>query len=108
MEVLAVEQLPSGDRPLNLRQMLEHLRQAYQATNVLVEGGAATHGRFLDQQFIDEIVTFIAPRVLAGAGHLPPVAAGRTTDRIADALPLRLIEHRRIDQDVMIRYRIDR
>lgn len=77
--------LPDCDT-LDLRPfLLEGARQGW--TNVLVEGGAETHGRFLDQQHADEVHVFLAPLLLGGRNASPAVA-GLGGARLADALRL--------------------
>jgi len=56
-------------------------------TNILVEGGAAVLGAFLDAQAIDEVHVFMAPRLAGGAEAKTPLG-GRGVDRIVDALGL--------------------
>jgi len=43
-------------------------------TNVLVEGGGAVLGSFLDAGDIDEVHVFVAPRLVGGAGAHTPMA----------------------------------
>jgi diaminohydroxyphosphoribosylaminopyrimidine deaminase/5-amino-6-(5-phosphoribosylamino)uracil reductase len=42
-------------------------------TNVLVEGGASTLGRFRDADEIDEVFVFVAPKLFGGVDALAPV-----------------------------------
>jgi diaminohydroxyphosphoribosylaminopyrimidine deaminase/5-amino-6-(5-phosphoribosylamino)uracil reductase len=56
-------------------------------TNVLVEGGAAVLGSFLDAGEIDQAHVFIAPRLAGGTEAKTPVG-GRGMEKMADALAL--------------------
>jgi diaminohydroxyphosphoribosylaminopyrimidine deaminase/5-amino-6-(5-phosphoribosylamino)uracil reductase len=69
-------------------------------TNVLVEGGAAVLGSFLDAGAIDEVHIFLAPRLVGGAGAKSPIA-GRGVERIAEGLSFAHWELERIDSDVL-------
>jgi diaminohydroxyphosphoribosylaminopyrimidine deaminase/5-amino-6-(5-phosphoribosylamino)uracil reductase len=73
-------------------------------TNVLVEGGAAVLGNFLDAGEIDEVHVFIAPRLVGGAGAKPPTA-GVGVEKVADALALENWRVETIDGDVYLRGR---
>lgn len=55
-----------GDR-LALRPLLERLAEAG-LLHVLVEGGAAVHGAFLEAGLADELALFMAPRVFGHGG----------------------------------------
>lgn len=68
-------------------------------TNVLVEGGSAVLGSFLEAGAVDEVSVFIAPRLAGGAAALTPVG-GLGVERIAEALRLTPIEVGQIDGDV--------
>ena len=70
-------------------------------TNVLVEGGAAVLGSFLDAREIDEVHVFIAPRLAGGAEAKTPIA-GAGVERIADALRLAECYVEMIEGDVYL------
>ena len=95
---------------LNMRRLMTHMVKAHSATNVLVEGGAGTHGAMLDQRLVDELMVFTGPKVLGdGAGMQPVRSPGsQPVRRMRDATIGRLVELRRIGDDVLGRYRLDR
>jgi diaminohydroxyphosphoribosylaminopyrimidine deaminase / 5-amino-6-(5-phosphoribosylamino)uracil reductase len=69
-------------------------------TSVLVEGGAGIHGAFLSRALWDELYLFIAPKLagrdaLSWAGFEGPRA-------MSDALQLRLLDHRRLGDDLLV------
>lgn len=70
-------------------------------TNVLVEGGAAALGSFLDAVAIDAVHAFIAP-ILAGGGQATTPIAGLGVERLADALRLTHWQVHELDGDVLI------
>ena len=51
-------------------------------TNVLVEGGSKLLGKLLDQDQIDEVHAFVAPKLIGGAAPTP--VTGQGFERIAD------------------------
>jgi diaminohydroxyphosphoribosylaminopyrimidine deaminase/5-amino-6-(5-phosphoribosylamino)uracil reductase len=70
-------------------------------TNVLVEGGAAVLGTFLDAGEIDELHVFIAPRLAGGAEGKTPIG-GRGVEKIADALALTEWRAEMVEGDVCL------
>jgi diaminohydroxyphosphoribosylaminopyrimidine deaminase/5-amino-6-(5-phosphoribosylamino)uracil reductase len=65
--------LPAGTGgALDVQSVLTELGNR-NMTNVLVEGGAETLGRFLDAGEIDEVHAFIAPKLLGGAAAPSPI-----------------------------------
>ena len=88
-----------GGRP-GVGALLDELGRR-RLTNVLVEGGAAVLGSFLDARAVDEVHVFIAPRLAGGAAALTPVA-GVGVERIAEALPLSDLQIQQIEGDVYL------
>lgn len=70
-------------------------------TNLLVEGGSAVLGSFLDARAIDEVHVFIAPKLAGGARAVTPVG-GSGAARIADALLLAEWQVEAIDRDLLL------
>ncbi len=74
-------------------------------TNVLVEGGAAVLGSFVDADLVDEFQVYVAPRVIGGSG----VAVGGVgAAKIAEALRVVEFDVERIGQDVLLTGRVQR
>ena len=57
----------------DLGQLLDKLGQAGM-TNILVEGGGETLGRFLDERLADEAYVFVAPLLIGGREAVPALA----------------------------------
>jgi diaminohydroxyphosphoribosylaminopyrimidine deaminase/5-amino-6-(5-phosphoribosylamino)uracil reductase len=92
---------------LEIEPLLRHLAEAHQATNVLVEGGAALVGSMIDQGLVDQVLTFVAPKLL-GDERGTPAVTGQLRDTIDQATALELRDVQRIDDDVLLDYRIPR
>ncbi len=57
---------------VDLRELLEKLGEM-EITSLLVEGGAQVAASFLEYELVDKILTFIAPKIVGGAGAPGPV-----------------------------------
>lgn len=93
------------DHHLDLEPLLRHLVAAHNATNVLVEGGAGLTGSLIKQGLADRIIAFVAPRLLGDESALSAVS-GLTTETIDAGTSLELRDVKRIENDVMLDYRI--
>jgi diaminohydroxyphosphoribosylaminopyrimidine deaminase/5-amino-6-(5-phosphoribosylamino)uracil reductase len=86
--------------PTNLLQVLDTLgRRSLQS--VLVEGGAAIAGAFIDANLVNKISAFIAPKIVAGA-DAPTAISGKGIERMADALELERVTVVQHGRDVEI------
>jgi diaminohydroxyphosphoribosylaminopyrimidine deaminase/5-amino-6-(5-phosphoribosylamino)uracil reductase len=92
--------LPADDGRPMVSALLDELGRR-RMTNILVEGGAAVLGSFLDAAAIDEVHVFIAPRLAGGAEAKTPIG-GRGVDRIAEALGLAECRVERVDKDIFV------
>jgi diaminohydroxyphosphoribosylaminopyrimidine deaminase / 5-amino-6-(5-phosphoribosylamino)uracil reductase len=67
--------------------------------SVLVEGGAAVHGAFIETGAVDKILAYVAPVVVVGG---PAPSAGAGVRAMADARRLGSVTVRRFGDDVLI------
>jgi diaminohydroxyphosphoribosylaminopyrimidine deaminase/5-amino-6-(5-phosphoribosylamino)uracil reductase len=89
---------------LQWRALLEHLCVARSATNVLVEGGAKVISTLMRQQMVDQVIAFVAPKLVGDENALRPVQ-GFATSSIEQACGLTLNAVKRVGGDVMLDYR---
>lgn len=71
VEVIVMDADQEGHPSLNL--VAKELGRR-RLTNVLVEGGGEMLGAFFDQQLIDEVHAFIAPKLIGGSTAVSPVS----------------------------------
>ena len=91
-------------RHLDLAPLLRHLATTHDATNVLVEGGAGLTGSLIQQGLADQLLVFVAPKLLGDGQALDP-AHGIRCDTIAQATALSLHHVERVGDDVLLDYR---
>jgi diaminohydroxyphosphoribosylaminopyrimidine deaminase / 5-amino-6-(5-phosphoribosylamino)uracil reductase len=95
---------PAGDRPARIGAALTELG-ARGVNSLILEGGAALAGAFLDAGEVDELRLFVAPIVLGGDGALP-LAGGEGTERVGDALRATEVSCERSGEDLLISARL--
>jgi diaminohydroxyphosphoribosylaminopyrimidine deaminase/5-amino-6-(5-phosphoribosylamino)uracil reductase len=69
--------------------------------SVLVEGGANVAGSFLDQELVDKVSFFIAPKIIGGC-DAPNAVGGKGIEKIAEGIELRDLEVTPRGQDLEI------
>jgi diaminohydroxyphosphoribosylaminopyrimidine deaminase/5-amino-6-(5-phosphoribosylamino)uracil reductase len=106
INVLTISETNStaGSDRIDLNSVLDELaRQSM--TNVLVEGGSEVLGSFFDQQLIDELHVFMAPKLVGG--HKAKTAVGaRGLDAIPELPQLRDVKVQMLDGDIYVNGRI--
>jgi diaminohydroxyphosphoribosylaminopyrimidine deaminase/5-amino-6-(5-phosphoribosylamino)uracil reductase len=88
-----------GKGGVDLADLLQRLGERG-VTHLLVEGGAAVHGRFLESGLVDRIILLLAPKIL-GRGGLA-WASQKAPETMAAALRLDRMEVSRLGDDVLI------
>ena len=76
-------------------------------THVLVEGGRQVFGAFFDAGYIDEVHTFVAPKLIGGESAIP-VIGGEGLEKMSLAEPLESPEIKFVGQDIYVRGRTKR
>lgn len=98
VELMEVKRRGSG---LDLNRVLRTLG-IRGMSNVMVEGGGRTLGRFMDAALADEAWVFVAPRLIGGE-QAPGALAGSGPASMKQIRPLRHVERKRSGDDVFYR-----
>lgn len=98
---------PDKHNKLNLKVLLKKLVKQKQMTNILVEGGAGLHGMMFKQKLTDQVLAFIAPKLLGDPHAINPVNTGQSIRSITQGIALKLIHCQQLDQDIVLDYRTD-
>jgi diaminohydroxyphosphoribosylaminopyrimidine deaminase/5-amino-6-(5-phosphoribosylamino)uracil reductase len=86
---------------LDLAEGLIYLRRELGCFHALCEGGGHLGLSFLEKGLIRELHLHLAPKIL-GDAEAVPLFAGRAPLLMSEALPLRIVETRASDSDILI------
>lgn len=89
----------SGDR-VELQTVLESLAADYQCNDVLIEAGPTLCGAFLQSKLVDELVVYIAPKLL-GSDAKPLLELVGIT-QMSGAPEFQIVETQQLDSDVKL------
>ena len=73
--------------------------------SLLLEGGGTLNAAFLEAGYVDEVWTFIAPKIIGGEGAKTPVS-GKGIEKMNDAIRLQNIDIQNIKGDILIKGKI--
>lgn len=94
-----IVRLPSDNARLAMKDVLSVLGQRG-ITALLVEGGGDLHGQLLACGLVDQVVLFVAPKLI-GAGGVPLIALPGP-EKMAEAWQLENVRTRRLGDDILI------
>ena len=97
-----VASLPGADGKVDLAALMDELG-ARGIDSLLVEGGGGLHEALFRAGLVDEVVVYLAPKVVGGADAKTPVE-GAGFDRMADALQLGAPLVERLGDDLKLVY----
>lgn len=101
---VSVLRLPLRNELMDLERVLSHLATAHRAGSVLVESGPGLMGGMFRQDLIDEMHVYVGPMIFGDDQALPPVR-GIEVEQLVEARRYRLIDARRVGDDVRSVYR---
>ncbi|WLR55871.1 bifunctional diaminohydroxyphosphoribosylaminopyrimidine deaminase/5-amino-6-(5-phosphoribosylamino)uracil reductase RibD [Mesobacillus subterraneus] len=97
---LGIEIIKLETEKVGIPDMLKKLGD-WGITSVYVEGGAEVHGSFLKEKAFQQVITYIAPKLLGGK-RAPTAYGGEGIARLEDTVHLEIKEVKQIDQDIRI------
>ena len=103
---VAVICLPASDGRVDLDALMDELG-GRGIDSLLVEGGGTLHAQMFSANLVDEVVVYVAPKVIGGASAKTPVA-GAGIPLMADAIALGEPRIDVLDGDVRLTYTLDR
>jgi diaminohydroxyphosphoribosylaminopyrimidine deaminase/5-amino-6-(5-phosphoribosylamino)uracil reductase len=96
-EVLIIETKQSG---IDLRQLFKFLGRR-DITSILIEGGASINASVLEENLVDKIYWFIAPKIIGGKSALGPVG-GQGVHDVNHAHSFEDMNIETVGQDILI------
>lgn len=91
---------------LHLGWLLKRLGEM-EITSVLLEGGSSLNSHALEDNIVDKVMFFIAPKIIGGSDSFTAVG-GKSFRRLEDAHRLKDIKVRKIGSDILVEGYIDR
>lgn len=90
----------SKNRKIDLKDLFKTLGKM-ELTHVLVEGGGELIASLLEEKLVDQVLFFIAPKIIGGRYAITPVE-GRGVNRVSDAIILKNLSIKRFEKDILI------
>jgi diaminohydroxyphosphoribosylaminopyrimidine deaminase / 5-amino-6-(5-phosphoribosylamino)uracil reductase len=97
-------EIPRVNSQLEITSLLKILGER-SMTNLLIEGGAGVLGSFFDADAIDEVMVFIAPKIIGGVNATSPIG-GRGLEKMSAAIECKKMQMQEIEGDFYFRGRI--
>ncbi len=94
----------SGTGKTDLKALLAYLAAEKECNEVLIEAGSRLAGAFIELGLVDELLVYVAPKLLGHQGH--PLLTIHGMDRIKDQIALEFVDVSLLGKDCRIRSRI--
>ncbi|MDI6800848.1 MAG: bifunctional diaminohydroxyphosphoribosylaminopyrimidine deaminase/5-amino-6-(5-phosphoribosylamino)uracil reductase RibD [Thermodesulfovibrionales bacterium] len=85
---------------LDLKWLMKKLGEM-EITSVMIEGGASLNAHALQDEIVDKVVFFIAPKIIGGKDSIPAVG-GNIFKRLEEAYQIHNMGARKIGEDLMV------
>lgn len=103
---LKVVEVPEKNGRVDLKEVVKKLGKEG-IDSVLIEGGGTLNFSALEENIVDKVIFYIAPKILGGENSKNSIA-GRGFSRLDDAVELKDINYRTIGEDLVIEGYIDK
>lgn len=97
---LGIEIIKMSDSTIRIKDLLPVLGKKG-ITSIFVEGGAEVHGSFLKERAFQQVITYIAPKLIGGKAA-PASFGGSGLEKMTDAIPLNMKEVKKFGNDLCI------
>lgn len=91
---------PSVEKRVDLNFLMEKLAQK-EITSIFVEGGSTLHSALLENNLVDKLFVFIAPKIISG-DQAPSPVGGMGIEKISEAWHLGDFTLRKIGDDILL------
>ncbi len=98
--------VPSSSSGLDLDSVLSKLVSQYQINHVWVEAGATLAASFIEQNLVDELIIYIAPKLMGSEGRGLVNLLG--LDSMEQVIDLSITDMRMVGKDIRIRANLNR
>ncbi|MGB9665091.1 MAG: bifunctional diaminohydroxyphosphoribosylaminopyrimidine deaminase/5-amino-6-(5-phosphoribosylamino)uracil reductase RibD [Ignavibacteria bacterium] len=92
--------IESKNGMIDFKRIIDELRKI-SIFSILIEGGGLTSWTALKNNVVDEIITFISPKIIGGQNAISPVE-GEGIDKISKAIKTKIMDFKKIDDDILI------
>lgn len=96
-----------GEQKLDFTAALKWLRQEWNVTRLLCEGGGEINAALFREDLVDEIYLTLCPLILGGR-DAPTMADGMGVTKLGDATRLRLKHRKRVGDELFLVYTVSR
>lgn len=90
---------------IDLKMLMKYLGEN-KIDSILLEGGGTLNESALKAGVVNEVMAFIAPKIFGGIGKSP--VQGKGVDQPIDAYRLKLKNIKKIDEDIVVNYIVDK
>ena len=95
-----IAQIDADEKGVNLDSVLESLASDHACNDVLIEAGPALSGSFLDKELVDELVVYIAPKILGSDAKPLFELTGLTS--LAESKRFNVVEVAKLGDDIKV------
>ena len=100
IEGLGADVVSLSKSGIGLTNVLSHLAKEYEINEVMIEAGATFSGAMIDEGLVNEVIIYMAPKLLGDDAH--PLLRLNQIDKLKDAIELELIDVRQIGKDLRL------